>query len=56
MTLSSLSFVIFVDAYQGINGVCLLSSLKICGIFGIRQSNIMPSLSHPTTNGVMWSS
>jgi 3-polyprenyl-4-hydroxybenzoate decarboxylase len=30
---------------QGIYGVCLLSSLKICGIFGIRHSSIMPSLS-----------
>jgi hypothetical protein len=56
MTLSSLSFVVFVDPYQGINGVCLLSSLKICGIFGIRQSNIVPSLSHPITNRLMWSS
>jgi hypothetical protein len=56
MTLSSLSFVVFVDPYQGINGVCLLSSLKICGIFGIRQSNIVPSLSHPTINRLMWSS
>jgi hypothetical protein len=56
MTLSSLSFVVFVDPHQGINGVCLLSSLKIFGIFGIRQSNIVPSLSHPTTNRLMWSS
>jgi hypothetical protein len=56
MTLSSLLFVVFVDPYQGINGVCLLSSLKICGIFGIRQSNIVPSLSHPTINMLMWSS
>jgi hypothetical protein len=35
MTLSSLSFVVFLDSHQGINGICLLSSLKICGIFGI---------------------
>jgi hypothetical protein len=51
MTLSSLSFVVFVDPYQGTNGVCLLSSLKICGIFGIRHSNI-----HPTSNRSIWSS
>jgi hypothetical protein len=44
MTLSSLSFVVFLDPYQGIYGVFLLSSLKICGIFGIRHDN-MPSLS-----------
>jgi hypothetical protein len=42
MTLSNLLFVVFVDPYQGSNGICLLSSLKICGIFGIRQSNIVP--------------
>jgi hypothetical protein len=45
MTLSCLSFVVFLDPHQGTNGVCLLSSLKICGIFGIRHSNIIPSLS-----------
>jgi hypothetical protein len=56
MTLSSLSFVVFVDPDQGINVVCLLSSLKICGIFGIGQSNIVPSLSHPITNRLIWSS
>jgi hypothetical protein len=44
MTLSSLSFVVFLDPHQGIYGVCLLSSLKICGICGIRHSSIMPSL------------
>jgi hypothetical protein len=53
MTLSSLSFV---DRYQDNNDVCLLSSLKICGIFSIRHSIIVPSLSHPTTNRLMWSS
>jgi phage regulator Rha-like protein len=56
MTLSTLSFVVFVDPYQGINGICLLSSLKICGIFGIRHSSIVPSISHPITNWLMWSS
>ena len=46
MTLSSLSFVVFVDPYQGSCGICPLSSLKIYGIFGIRHSK-MPSLPHP---------
>jgi hypothetical protein len=45
MTLSRLSFMVFLDPHQGIYDVCLLSSLKICGIFGIRHSNIIPSLS-----------
>ena len=45
MTLSSLSYVVFVDTLQDINDVCLLSSNRICGIFGIRLSN-MPPLSH----------
>jgi len=36
MTLSSLSFVIFLDPYQAMNDVCLLSTLKICGICGIK--------------------
>jgi hypothetical protein len=56
MTLSSLSFVVFLDPHQGIYGICLLSSLKICGICGIRHSSIMPSLSHPTSNRLIWSS
>jgi len=56
MTLSSLSFLVFVDPYQGINGVCLLSYLKIYGIFGIKHSNIVPSLSHHITNCLLWSS
>jgi hypothetical protein len=30
-------------------------SLRICGIFGIRQSSIMPPLSHPITNKLIWS-
>jgi hypothetical protein len=34
MTLPSLSFVVFLDPFQGIYGVCLFSPLKICGIFG----------------------
>jgi hypothetical protein len=34
MTLSSFSFVVFLDPLQGIYGVCLFSPLKICGIFG----------------------
>jgi hypothetical protein len=45
---------VFVDPYQGIDGVYLLSSLKICGIFGIRQSNIVSSLSHPIINRLLW--
>jgi hypothetical protein len=53
MTLSSLFFVVFLNSHQGINGICLLSSLKICGIFGIRHSSIVPSLSHPITNRLM---
>jgi hypothetical protein len=56
MTLSCLSSVVLLDPYQGIYGVCLLSSLKICGIFDIRHSNIIPSLSHPTSNRSIWSS
>jgi hypothetical protein len=34
MTLSSLSFVVFLDPLQGIYDVCLFSPLKICGICG----------------------
>jgi hypothetical protein len=45
MTLLRLSFMVFLNPHQGIYGVCLLSSLKIYGIFGIRNSNIIPSLS-----------
>jgi hypothetical protein len=56
MTLSCLSSVVFLDPYQDIYVVCLLSSLKICCIFGIRHSNIMLSLSHPTSNRLIWSS
>jgi hypothetical protein len=41
---------VFLDPHQGIYGVRLLSSLKIYGIFGIRHSNIIPSLSHSTSN------
>jgi hypothetical protein len=48
MTLSSISFVVFMDPLQGTNDVCLLSSFKICGIFGIRHSK-MPYLSQPTS-------
>jgi len=44
MPLSNLSFVVFVDPYQGNNGVFFLSSLKICSIFGISHSE-MPFLS-----------
>ena len=43
MTLSSLSYVVSVDPYQGNNGV-MPSLYRICVIFGIR-----PSLSHPIT-------
>jgi len=53
MTLSSLSLVVFVNPYQGINDVCLVSSLKICDIFGIRRSSIMPTPSHHITNRLM---
>jgi len=42
MTLSILSFVVFLDPHQGIDGVCL--SLKIFGIYGMRHSNIAFSL------------
>ena len=35
MTLSSLSYVVFVDPLKGTHDVCLLSSLKVCGIFVI---------------------
>jgi hypothetical protein len=56
MTLSSLSFVVFVDPLQGIYGLCLFSALKICGIFGILSIVTLPSLSHPTSNRLMWSS
>jgi hypothetical protein len=56
MTLSRLSFMVFVDPYQGIYGVCLLSSLKICGIFDIRHSNIILCFSHLISNRSIWSS
>ena len=36
MTLSILSFVVFLDPYQGMNGICLFSTLIICGICGIK--------------------
>jgi len=42
MTLSILSFVVFLDSHQGIDGVCL--SLKTCGIYGMKHSNIAFSL------------
>jgi len=42
MTLSYLSFVVFLDPYQGSDGICLLSK---CGICGILHSNIAFSFS-----------
>ena len=48
MTLSNLSYVVFVDPYQGNNGV-IPSLYRICVIFGTRQQYMMPSLSHPIT-------
>jgi len=35
MTLSSLSFVVFLDPYQGSNGVCLLSKYVVLLVRGI---------------------
>jgi hypothetical protein len=56
MTLSSLSFVVFMDPLQVIYGLCLFSPLKICGIFGNLGIVTLPSLSHPNSNRLMWSS
>ena len=42
MTLSSLSFVVFLDPYQGSNGICLLSKYVVFLVWGIVT---LPSLS-----------
>ena len=49
MTLSSLSFVVFLDPYQGSKGVCLLSKYVVFLVWGIV---ILPSLS-PYSNKVL---
>ena len=49
MTLSSLSFVVFLDPYQGSNGVCLLSKYVVLLVWGIVT---LPSLS-PYSNKVL---
>ena len=49
MTLSSLSFVVFLDPYQGSNGVCLLSKYVVFLVWGIV---VLPSLS-PYSNKVL---
>ena len=49
MTLSSLCFVVFLDPYQGSNGVCLLSKYVVFLIWGIVA---LPSLS-PYSNKVL---
>jgi hypothetical protein len=47
MILSSLSYVVFVDSSLRQQWCSAFSPLKICGIFGIRQSSIIPSLFSP---------
>ena len=42
MTLSNLSFVVFLDPFQGSNGICLLSKYVVFLVWGIV---ILPSLS-----------
>jgi len=49
MTLSNLSFVVFLDPYQGSNGICLLSNYVVFLVQGIV---ILPSLS-PYSNKVL---
>jgi len=49
MTLSSLSFVVFLDPYEGSNGVCLLSKYVVFLVWGIVA---LPSLS-PYSNMVL---
>ena len=49
MTLCSPSFVVFLDPYQGSNGVCLLSKYVVFLVWGIV---ILPSLS-PYSNKVL---
>ena len=49
MTLSSLSFVVFLHPYQGIKGVCLLSKYVVFLVWGIVT---LPSLS-PYSNKVL---
>jgi len=57
MTLSSLSFLVFLDHYQGMNMMYAFSLLLEYVVFmELRHSGIMPSLSHPTSNRLMWSS
>jgi hypothetical protein len=47
MILSNLSYVVFVDSSLWQQWCSAFSPLKICGIFGIRQSSIIPSLFSP---------
>jgi len=54
MTLSYLSFVVFLDPYQGSDGICLLSKYVVFVVYGIVT---LPSLS-PYSNKALdiWSS
>jgi len=49
MTLSNLSFVVFLDPFQGSNGICFLSKYVVFLVWGIA---ILPSLS-PYSNKVL---